>query len=167
MSVSYVDVISLMYPTIGVSCIGDPYVYADIVHEYGPALPSESTLDAHMLTIARDRMWENIKGERDRRTKSGGYKVGSDWYHSDDSSRIQQIALVMMGANLPPNLYWKTMAGSFVLMTQTLANQIFSAAAISDQTIFSIAEQKRQEVEASATPENYDYLTGWPLIYGE
>jgi hypothetical protein len=112
-------------------------------------------------------MWDLIKAERDRRTKTGGFKVGNDWFHSDDSSRIQQIGLVMMGANIPQNLYWKTMSGSFVVMTQTLANQIFMAAAASDQSIFSVAEQKRAEMMASQEPGNYIYLSGWPLIYGE
>lgn len=111
--------------------------------------------------------WELIKAERDRRKLEGGYKVGTKWYHSDTSSRIQQLGLVMMGAALPANLYWKTMDNSFILMTQTLAGQIFQSAAASDMTIFTVAEQKKAAMLASADPANYDHLTGWPLIYGE
>lgn len=119
--------------------------------------------------------WEVIKAERDRR-KAGGVKaqVSTDalgnpiykWFHSDADSRIQQLALVMFGASVPP-IQWKTMDGSFVGMTQTLANQIFQAAAASDQAIFGKAEEHRAAMETSADPANYDFSTGWPLTFGE
>jgi hypothetical protein len=120
-------------------------------------------------------VWEKIKAERDRR-KAGGVKVvinGTDkWFHSDDASRIQQIGLVMMGANIPADLQWKTMDGTFVTMTQTLANQVFAASAASDQAIFSKAEWHKAQMEASANPATYHFeqdadKTRWPLIYGE
>lgn len=110
--------------------------------------------------------WGDIKTERDRR-KVGGVKVGDKWFHSDDASRIQQIGLVMMGANLPAGLQWKTMDGSFVTMTPQLANQILAAVAASDQAIFAVAEGHRVAMEASADPAAYDYSTGWPAIFGE
>jgi len=110
--------------------------------------------------------WHGIKAERDRR-KAGGVKVGAKWFHSDDGSRIQQIGLVMMGASIPANLQWKTMDGTFITMTQTLASQVFQAAAASDQAIFAVAEQHKTAMEASADPASYDYSGGWPKIYGE
>jgi len=110
--------------------------------------------------------WHGIKAERDRR-KAGGVKVGAKWFHSDDGSRIQQIGLVMMGANLPAGLQWKTMDGSFIAMTQAVAASVFAAAAASDQAIFAVAEGHRVAMEASADPAAYDYSTGWPKIYGE
>lgn len=112
------------------------------------------------------QVWERIKAERDRR-KAGGVKVGVKWFHSDDGSRIQQMGLVMMGASIPANLQWKTMDGSFITMTQTLASQVFQAVAASDQTIFTVAETHRVAMEASADPASYDYSGGWPKIYGE
>ena len=112
------------------------------------------------------RMWDAIKAERDRR-KAGGVKVGAKWFHSDDGSRIQQMGLVMMGAGIPANLQWKTMDGSFITMTQTLASQVFQAVAASDQAIFTAAETHRVAMEASADPASYDYSGGWPKIYGE
>lgn len=116
------------------------------------------------------RVWDAIKAMRDQR-KAGGVKVkvgGVDkWFHSDDASRIQQMALVMMGASIPANLQWKTMDGSFITMTQTLASQVFQAVAASDQAIFTVAEQHKAAMEASADPASYDYSTGWPKIYGE
>lgn len=112
------------------------------------------------------QVWERIKADRDRR-KAGGVKVGAKWFHSDDGSRIQQMGLVMMGASIPAGLQWKTMDGSFITMTQTLASQVFQAVAASDQAIFAVAEQHRVAMEASADPASYDYSTGWPKIYGE
>jgi len=114
-----------------------------------------------------NNMWLLIQGERDRRTSTGGYKVGDYWFHSDDISRIQQLALTMMGANMPSGVMWKTMSGAFVPMTPTLAGQIFQAAAASDISIFSVAEAKKAEMLATSTPATYDYLSGWPLMYGE
>ena len=108
-----------------------------------------------------------IRIERDRRKSEGGYKVGAYWYHSDDTSRIQQMALVMLGVNMPNNIMWKTMSGAFILMTPTLAAQIFQAAMVSDMTIFTVAEQKKQAMLALADPRTYNHLSGWPPIYGE
>lgn len=110
--------------------------------------------------------WRAIKAERDRR-KAGGVKVGAKWFHSDDGSRIQQMGLVMMGANLPAGLQWKTMDGSFTAMTPALAQQVFAAQAASDQAIFTVAEQHRVAMEASADPAAYDFSTNWPKIFGE
>lgn len=115
-------------------------------------------------------VWEAIKHERDRR-KSGGVKVvinGVDkWFHSDDPSRIQQLGLLMMGANIPANLQWKTMDGSFVTMTQELANQVFQAEAAADQANFANAEVHRVAMEAAANPAAYDFSAGWVQTYDE
>lgn len=114
---------------------------------------------------AKAQKWEAIKAERDRR-KAGGVKVGDKWFHSDDPSRIQQLGLVMMGANVPA-VDWKTMDGSFVTMTQALAGQIFQAVAGADRAIFAKAEAHRVAMEASDNPAKYDILTGWPQTYEE
>lgn len=127
---------------------------------------SSQDIAAIELTEIKIEMWRKIQVERDRR-KSGGVKVGNDWYHSDDASRIQQLALVMFGANMPANIMWKTLSGSFVLMTPTLAMQIFAASAASDQAIFTQAEIHKATMNASPDPAAYNYLTGWPLTYGE
>ncbi len=115
----------------------------------------------------QDIMWDNIKAERDRRKNDGGYRVGNYWYHSDSTSRIQQIALVMMGGNIPPGLQWKTMSGDFVTMTQGLAMQVFMAAVTSDSVLFGIAEQKHATMLTLSEPKNFDYLSGWPRAFGE
>ena len=119
--------------------------------------------DLRAPKLTASQVWERIKVERDCR-KTGGVKVGAKWFHSDDGSRIQQMALVMMGANLP-SVQWKTMDGSFIAMTPTLAQQIFAAQAASDQAIFAVAEAHRVAMEASENPSAYDYSTGWPETF--
>lgn len=109
----------------------------------------------------RNVIWKKIQAERDRR-KAGGVKVGDHWFHSDDSSRIQQLALVIFGANLPSNIMWKTMSGAFVEMTPTLIQQIFQASAAQDITIFTAAETHKAQMMASPDPEAYDFSGGWP-----
>lgn len=124
--------------------------------------------DPPALTVAE--VWGRIKAERDRR-KAGGVKVKvgtvNKWFHSDDASRIQQMCLVMMGASIPADLQWKTMDGSFVTMTQAVAQSVFAAAAANDQAVFAAAETHRVAMEASADPASYDYSAGWPTVFGE
>ena len=109
---------------------------------------------------------ERIKNERDRR-RYLGVKVGAHWFHSDDPSRIQQLALAMMGNAIPAGLMWKTLTTTpppvFVEMTPTLAQGIFMATAASDAAIFAAAETHRVAMEASDTPESYDITGEWPV----
>ena len=117
------------------------------------------------FAAARDAAWNRIKAERDRR-KFAGVKAGQHWFHSDDSSRIQQLALAMMGANMQSGLQWKTLTLSpppvFVTMTPALAAAIFQATAASDAAIFAAAEAHRIAMEASDDPQGYDCTSGWP-----
>ena len=119
---------------------------------------------AATLGPARERAWERIKAERDRR-KSLGVKVGAHWYHSDADSRIQQLSLFVMGASVPP-VQWKTLTLTpppvFVEMTPALAQGIFTATAASDAAVFAAAEVHRVAMEAMPDPENYDCSGGWP-----
>lgn len=113
----------------------------------------------------KDSHWEAIKQERDRRTQQGGYHVAGKWFHSDTFSRTQQMGLMMMGADIPVGLQWKTMDGSFVAMTQTLAGQVFAAAAASDAALFARAEQIKAGMEAD--PVNFSLAAqSWPLVFG-
>lgn len=125
----------------------------------------DESQSAAMLDIAKNTTWESIKRERDRR-KYLGVKVGAHWFHSDDPSRIQQLALAMMGAAIPAGLMWKTLTLSpppvFVEMTPALAQGIFQATAANDAAVFAAAEAHRIAMEASSTPEAYDYSGGWP-----
>jgi hypothetical protein len=119
------------------------------------------------LDLVKKIVWERIKAERDRRTETGGYKVGTKWFHSDQKSRSQQLGLVLLGDNIPADLQWKTMDGSFVTMTPQLARQILDAAIASDQAIFAAAEAHRAAMEASSDPAIYDFSVGWPPNYAD
>ena len=111
-------------------------------------------------------IWKLIQKERDRR-KYAGVQINTHWFHSDDASRIQQMALSMMGNGMPAGIQWKTMAGDFVEMTPALASQIFAAVAANDQAIFSVAEQHKQAMQTSSEPWLYDYSIGWPQTFEE
>ncbi len=132
----------------------------------GNQIPSKSDLDNFRIDDLKELIWKQIQLRRDVR-KQGGVKVGNFWFHSDDTSRIQQLGLVMFGANMPAGIQWKTMDSSFVTMTPILAQQIFASVATSDVTVFGVAEYHRQNLIASSDPANYNYMTGWPPIYGE
>lgn len=156
---------------LGITEIADGTRPDDRFYNVGPQRPDGTYPSEPKARPDTDTLvWSWIKAERDRR-KAGGVKVKvgtvDKWFHSDDASRIQQMALVMMGANIPANLQWKTLDGSFVTMTQAVAQSVFAAAAASDQAIFAVAEGHRAALAASDDPSVYDYSTGWPAVFGE
>lgn len=164
---NYLDVIVENFPNVRVKAEGSARNYADLVHEGGDAIPNQATLDAILLQMKKDRMWVAIQNERTRRQNGGVFIPSiSKWFHSDQTSRIQQLGLVMMGSGLPTGIQWKTMDGSFIEMTPAIALSIFNAAATLDMTAFGVAEQHRAYMVASATPETYDFSAFWPAIYG-
>lgn len=132
-----------------------------MTEEEKASLPPKPTADQGKLIV-----WSQIKGKRDS-TKSGGVLVAGKWFHTDSDSRIQHLALGMMGAAIPANLQWKTMDGSFVVMTQALAGQIFQAVAGLEMQSFAAAETHRVAMEAAANPFEYDFSAGWPQTYAE
>ena len=131
---------------------------AEVAATYVPPEPAP-------LADRQAAAWERIMMERDRRA-SLGVKVGSHWFHSDQKSRTQQLGLVLLGANVPAGLQWKTLTTTpppvFVTMTPALAQNIVAATAASDAAIFTAAEQHRIALESSSDPENYDFSVGWP-----
>lgn len=166
MKPNYLDVVVKHYPALAVKSVGDPSVFANIVAESGGTLPSQAEMDAHILQMAKDNMWVLIQEERTRR-QNGGVFIQSEnkWFHSDQTSRIQQLGLVMMGANLPANINWKTMDGSFIVMTPAIALSIFNAAATLDMMSFAVAEQHRAAMVQTADPSQYNYSGFWPATY--
>jgi len=119
------------------------------------------------LTAIRERLWTQIKSHRDYVKTNGGCLVQDKWFHSDTDSKQQQIALVIMGANIPANLKWKTLDGSFVTMTQALAGELFAAQVMREQVIFGVAEAKRAAIQTMTIGqlEAYDVLDGFPQEY--
>lgn len=117
------------------------------------------------LDKVRKEKWESIKSIRDNKIQTGGYKASTKWFHSDTISRSQQIGLVLMGQNIPAGLMWKTMDGSFIEMTPTLAQSIFQVAANQDSVLFNYAELLRQQVDISESPWEVDVEAGWPETF--
>jgi hypothetical protein len=107
-------------------------------------------------TIASIR-WNKIKTIRDNLISGGGCKVGTKWFHSDSHSKTQQLALVMLGSNIPVDTMWKTMDGSFVAMDAILAQQLFVAQVTQELAIFATAESKRVD--------DSDINSDWPETY--
>jgi hypothetical protein len=165
----YIAIIGRKYPGCQVSCNGDPLSYEDINWEGGDPIPTEDQLQADRLECLREDIWSGIKAERDRRGEENGTPVGDKWFHSDQTSKIQQVALKVASEQgmIPPNLHWKTMDGTFVTMTNQLALQIFVGAMLKSTEIFAAAERHRATMLAQADPTNYDYSTGWPQTFAE
>ena len=122
------------------------------------------------LVNYKNKVWEQVKTERDRRA-SLGVKVGLHWFHSDQKSRTQQVGLALLGASIPAGVQWKTLTLTpppvFVAMTPALARAIVAATAVSDTAIFTAAEAHRLVMEASEAPQDYDFSTGWPTSIEE
>jgi len=113
----------------------------------------------------KSEMWEKIKANRDERM-NGGFKVEVEddvfkWYHSDIKSRVQHLGLLLAGSSVPA-IPWKTMDGTFVPMSQAIAQAIFNSAMVLDGTLFSVAEQHKAAMDVSEDPASYDYSGGWP-----
>ncbi len=162
---TYVDVISRYYPEVHVTA-GVSDAYEDLTVLVGE-LPDKATLDAQRHDFLCELIWRDIQVIRDTR-RLGGVKINdTHWFHSDDTSRIQQIGLVMFGANMPTGIMWKTMTGDFVQMTPALAMAVFTGIASNDASIFAIAEQHRQAMIAAEDPTTYVFTTGWPQIYAD
>ena len=76
-------------------------------HDYQRWLDGGNTPEPEPVQAIEERraaVWEKIKASREVRRQSGVLASGH-WFHSNDTSRIQQIGLVMMGASIPPGLW--------------------------------------------------------------
>ncbi|WP_258865280.1 DUF4376 domain-containing protein [Moraxella veridica] len=88
------------------------------------------------------------------------------WFHNDDSSRTQYLALQVL-PNLPDNLMWKTMDNEFVPMTKDLLNEIAMTMLAEEQSDFANAERHRLAMMQVDDPLDYDYSTGWSRTHGQ
>lgn len=117
--------------------------------------------------------WQQVQQVRDELTLNGGcqLQVGEDvtdplnpvpilkWFHSDVYSKQQQMALTMLGVNLPEGVWWKTMDGSFTEVSPEIVASLFAAQITREMQIFQTAETKRLD----DTP----LYEGWPDRYIE
>ena len=70
-----------------------------------------------------------------------------------------------MGASIPAGIMWKTLDNGYVSMTQALAGQIFAAGSAQDSALFTKAAEHKAAIDASSTPDSYNWKTGWPETY--
>ena len=149
-----------------------------LISEFGPLPDNVTTIEPPSATVNwMNGAWvENnttiiltiqnaISVYRDQLMVTNGFNVADKWYASDSASRTQLLGLAAAGANIPVNLQWKTMDGSYVTMTAELASQILVTAIASDNAIFEYGETQKANVANSATPSTYDWKTGWPVGY--
>lgn len=114
---------------------------------------------------AQQDAWEAIKQKRHAITRGGVYvKSVKKWFHTDDSSRTQYLALQIL-PQLPPDLTWKTMDNSFVPMTKALLTELAMTILQAEQADFANAEKHRLAMLQAQNPLEYDYSKGWTAIY--
>lgn len=130
------------------------------------------------LAQARLEKAEEIKAERDRLTTSGGHKIGNFWYHSNEISLIQQLALngladKMIASGAPDAMPimptpWKTLGGAFVTLTVGIAKNFVQSALTQQGALFSAAQIKIEQVNSLLTIDavsNYNVKAGFPEVY--
>ena len=120
---------------------------------------------ARLKAEQQDEMWERIKAKRTDNLRHGVYVKSADkWFHTDDNSRTQYIALAVM-PRLPEKLPWKTMDNSFVNMTKALLSELMEQMLIDEQADFANAERHKAAMEKAEHPLEYDYSDGWTANY--
>lgn len=113
------------------------------------------------------QIWEKIKQKRYTVTRGGVYVKSVDkWFHTDDSSRTQYLALQIL-PSLPPDLAWKTMDNSFVKMDKALLTELAITILQNEQVDFANAERHRVAMLQAEKPLDYDYSEGWTQTYEE
>lgn len=111
------------------------------------------------------QIWEAIKQKCRTITHGGVYiKSVKKWFHTDDSSRTQYLALQIL-PELPSELMWKTMDNSFVKLTKPLITELAMTILQSEQADFANAEKHRLAMLQAQNPLEYDYSKGWTAIY--
>lgn len=124
----------------------------------------------------RGRAWSLIQAERDA-IKAGGVQVSGQWFHTDAESRVMYLGLLRKAEQaraagqsgtltaLGEPIYWKTLAGQFVPMTDALIEAVFAAVSDLDAAAFAAAETHRQALYATKEPGLYDFTGRWPTIF--
>lgn len=117
--------------------------------------------------VLQSQIWEAIKQKRHAITRGGVYVPSvKKWFHSDESSRTQYLAMQIM-PELPDDLMWKTMDGSFIRLTKEILMQLAMTMMTQEQSDFANAERHRQLMLKVENPLEYDYSSGWSAVYGD
>ena len=122
---------------------------------------------ARLKAAQQEEVWERIKAKRYDNLRHGVYvKSAGKWFHTDDNSRTQYIALAVM-PRLPEKLAWKTMDNSFVNMTKALLGELMEQMLIDEQADFANAERHKAAMLQAEHPLEYDYSDGWTANFDE
>ena len=122
---------------------------------------------ARLKAEQQAEVWERIKAKRADNLRHGVYvKSAGKWFHTDDNSRTQYIALAGM-PRLPEKLVWKTMDNSFVNMTKALLGELMEQMLIDEQADFANAERHKAAMLKAEHPLEYDYSDGWTANFDE
>ena len=122
---------------------------------------------ARLKAEQQAEVWERIKAKRADNLRHGVYvKSAGKWFHTDDNSRTQYIALAVM-PRLPEKLVWKTMDNSFVNMTKALLGELMEQMLIDEQADFANAERHKAAMLKAEHPLEYDYSDGWTANFDE
>lgn len=123
--------------------------------------------DEQLQIQNQEYIWEAIKQKRHTVTRGGVFiKSVGKWFHTDDSSRTQYLALQILPA-LPADLMWKTMDNSFVKLDKPLLTELAMTILANEQADFANAERHRMAMLQADNPLDYDYSTGWSQTHGQ
>ena len=121
-----------------------------------------------LITRQAER-WALIKAHRDNLQLNGGVKVGTNWFSTTERAVGEYTVLAVRSAGLPDATIlragWRTMNGPLVDMTVLLIKQILDAGFTQIAAIDNVSQNHKASMLLSATPETYDFSTGWPVVY--
>lgn len=140
--------------------------------------------DSEVLAAAalvKGAVWERIKAFRDHRLDNGGYQAAGHWFNSDVRAKGEQSVLAGRADRIQlasgdmaaqyviggENVQWKTMDNGYVPMNATLALAIRESAETMTVKTYKAAATHQYLLNLCADPENYDFTSGWPPIFGE
>tara|TARA_R110000868_G_scaffold376148_5_gene640936 strand:+ start:2037 stop:2540 length:504 start_codon:yes stop_codon:yes gene_type:complete len=132
--------------------------------EMAGAASAEPAVAEHLKSAVCATTWSKIKDKRSI-VQAGGVLIAGKWFHTDPTSRIQYLGLFAIDGSLPIGIMWKTLDGSRIEITESIANQIIAKILVLDNSAFSVAQSHRIAMEASLDPATYDFSTGWPDTY--
>lgn len=120
------------------------------------------------LSCVKNEVWNKVLAIR-QKTIEGGAKVVVNglekWFNSDVFSRTQWLGMVTLGDSLPPNINWRTMDGTFVILTPQLVLQVFNAVMTKEVISFGKGAALYNQIMNSDDPLAIDISTGWPDSY--
>ena len=122
---------------------------------------------ANQKQLAAQERWELIKQERDNRALNGGVNIGGKWFYTDPDSRTKYLGMMLLGQNLPTDIAWKTMDGTWQPVSPSYAALIVQSVAQFDSALMKIGEIKKAEVFASESPPTYSITANFPKTFLE